>query len=239
VTSELFIDGTQMTFDEYGLPDSMTGDLYFGDDARGAPVGRYEETLDPVFMGGQFAGTTGVGTFTFFVAASPSRVVETITTANTSFIRGVVPETGGLIVSSTGEITASSGLFKNLQGGFTSSSVVVMGPQFDADTQVDFTVGFSSGKANGGAFKALQQALHGFSHGNSQGGGTGFHGWSDAAPSSDHSAGQGVGPGQHAQTDETPAGHDGWSSGASADADAGGSVGDPLGDLTDWLQSGL
>jgi hypothetical protein len=163
LTADLFIDGTEMKFNEWGLPAYMAGNLFLGNDPSARPVGKYEEVLTPMLMNGQFVGTTGAATFTFFVAAWSQVVIQRIETTNVSLIQGVVPETGALIVASTGTVTGSSGIFKNLEGTFTSSSTVVLYPSFDSDTQVKFNMEFSFGQRGRAFFKWLAAAHKGSS----------------------------------------------------------------------------
>jgi hypothetical protein len=163
VTCSLFIDGTKMATDPYGLPSSMDGNIYFGHAASGPVVGKFHETLTPILMGGQFVGTTGAATFTF-VVSTPffSLPIETIKTTETTYIQGMDPLTGNLSVGSSGTIASSSGLFWGLKGGFTSSSVVCMGPQFNSDTNVEFTITVPGG-LNSTLVTALAKAAPGTS----------------------------------------------------------------------------
>jgi hypothetical protein len=140
---DLSINDTKVTYSPQGLPASMAGNVYAGDSTTGQVVGHYQEALTPIIVNGQFVGTTGVATFTFCVPSMPGCTYETITTADTSYITGVDPTTGALLVSSTGTITASRGIFGDLQGGFASTSQVNLGPQFSGTTNVDFTISFA------------------------------------------------------------------------------------------------
>src|SRR5438874_433631 len=106
---DLSIHETQVTFSPLGLPSSMSGDIYYGDTCQGPVAGHYQESLTPIFYNGQFVGTTGSATFTLYAAWNPNLVMETITTADTSYITGVDPANGALLVATTGTITASSG----------------------------------------------------------------------------------------------------------------------------------
>jgi hypothetical protein len=140
VSVNLLIQGTQDQLSNLGLPSSMAGNIYLGSMPTGNVVGSYQETLTPIFVNGQFAGTTGVATFTFFISPWSKVLLETITTQDVSWIQGINPATGALSVASTGTVTHSAGLFPNLQGGFASASVVSLSPVFADTTQVHLTV---------------------------------------------------------------------------------------------------
>jgi hypothetical protein len=143
---DLSIRGTDVQFSPLGLPAAMVGEVRLAAKAAPshAPIGRYHETLTPILMdinGDQvpdFVGTQGVATFTFFVGA-PQFMVGSITTANTSYIQGVT-ETAQLLVGSQGTIVASTGVLRNLSGGFGSQSTVGLMPSFEMQTNVHFTV---------------------------------------------------------------------------------------------------
>jgi hypothetical protein len=122
----------------------MSGDV-FSSAAEGAHrIGRYQETLNPILMdvtGDQipdFVGTTGVATFEFFVG-SEAWGLGTITTNNVSFIQSVMP-TGQFVVGSQGTIVAATRLLSQVSGSFASQSTVALGPAFQMETLVQFTV---------------------------------------------------------------------------------------------------
>jgi hypothetical protein len=146
---ELQITGTGVEFTDTGLPDSMTGIIHYvmADGTVLENVGTYSETLTPIMMdldGDQtpesFVGTNGISTLSFYAGKMRDIFVGTIVTVNTSFIQGVVPETGELLVGSTGTISACSGVFKHMVGTFTSASTVTLGPAFAMSTTVSFVI---------------------------------------------------------------------------------------------------
>lgn len=142
------ITGTEVGFSPLGLPAYMAGTVSYvmanGSVMDG--IGTYQETLTPIFMDlngdtvpETFVGTNGIATFSFYAGKMRDIVVGTITTVNTSYVQGLTA-VGEMIVASTGTITASSGLFKQVTGGFTSQSVVGLSPVFAMTTTVQFVV---------------------------------------------------------------------------------------------------
>lgn len=138
-TVALDISGTQLTYDQRGLPASLGGNIYLGSIPWGPVVGQYNETLTPILLDGLFIGSLGQATFTFLPGSSGDPPVATIHTFDVSLIQGVVASIGALNVSSAGTITGASGAFAGVQGGFTSSSLLVFGPPFASNTWVEFT----------------------------------------------------------------------------------------------------
>lgn len=130
------IVGTGATMNQQGLPASMSGNLYYGPHQLGQLVGQYHETLTPLLFDGFFIGTTGVATFT--IGPQTGQPLETIRTMDVSLLQGYDPASGALLVASNGVIFESAGLTSNIQGGFSSASAVVLGPQFASLTNVDF-----------------------------------------------------------------------------------------------------
>jgi|GEM_PF-2820861 hypothetical protein len=139
-TVVLDIRGTGMTFDQRGLPASFQGNIYIGLQPLGPVIGQYEETLTPLLLDGLFIGTLGQATFTFFPGALGDQPLATLHTFEVSFLQGVIPPIGALYVNSVGTITGTSGAVAPVQGGFTSASLLVLGPPFASNTWVDFTV---------------------------------------------------------------------------------------------------
>jgi hypothetical protein len=143
---DLAIQGTDVQFSPMGLPASMAGDVFLVSRGKSsdASIGHYTESLTPIFMDvnddeiPDFVGTQGVATFTFFVGAA-QHGVGSITTVNTSYIQSMTPE-GQMLVGSQGTIVASSGILRNLSGGFTSDSTVGLYPSFEMQTNVHFAV---------------------------------------------------------------------------------------------------
>ncbi len=138
-TISLDISGTQLTFDQRGLPASLSGNIYVGSQPMGPVVGQYNETLTPLLLDGLFIGSLGQATFTFLPGSAGDPPVATIHTFDVSLIQGVVAPIGALNVSSAGMITGTSGAVAGVQGGFTSSSLLVFGPPFASNTWVEFT----------------------------------------------------------------------------------------------------
>jgi hypothetical protein len=138
-----YIKGTQVQFNSLGLPSTMSGDIYPTAQMTGLPIGHYQETLQPVLVGGQLAGTTGVTTFTFGItmpgSSNPGITLETIKATDTSMITGVT-STGALAVQSVGTVVGASGIAPFLSGGFTSASTVALGPSFSMSTAVNLGV---------------------------------------------------------------------------------------------------
>jgi len=149
----LAITGTQMQFSPAGLPSSLAGDIYL--DAVHAPfagtIGKYEEVLTPILMDingdavPDFVGTTGVGTFTFFVSANAPQGLGSVTTTNVSQVQGVTAA-GELMVSTVGTIVNATGVGKYLKGGFSSTSVVAMYPAFSMHTSATFELSRQAAK---------------------------------------------------------------------------------------------
>lgn len=138
-TVPLYISGTAITFSPQGLPESLQGNIYIGTQAFGPVVGQYQETLTPLRIDGLFIGTLGQATFTFFPGSSAAPPLATIHTFDVSLIEGVVPTIGALYVSSAGMITDASGAVADVQGGFSSASLLILGPPFASNTWVAFT----------------------------------------------------------------------------------------------------
>ena len=144
---DLDIRGTDVAYSELGLPAAMGGDVFLagGNSASTASIGRYEESLSPIFMDvnadliPDFVGTTGIATFNFFVGSEVYGSIGTITTANTSYIQAMTP-TGEMVVGSQGTIVDSTRLLGRLSGSFVSQSTVSMGAGFSMQTHVSFTV---------------------------------------------------------------------------------------------------
>lgn len=136
----LDISGTQMTYDSRGLPSSLSGNIYIGTQPLGPVVGQYKEILTPLLIDGFFIGTLGQAAFSFLPGSSGDPPLATIHTFDVSLIQGVIPTIGALNVNSAGTITGSSGAVAGVQGGFTSSSLLVFGPPFASNTWVEFTM---------------------------------------------------------------------------------------------------
>lgn len=145
---QLAIVGTSISYDAMGLPSEMTGEVFYaGGMFDGVYAGTYQEDLTPILHPDYgFVGTTGESVFRF--EARPGRSGRVgfgeITTFNQSFIVGMDALTGAVHVASSGQIVASSGLFSGVEGGFTSSSTVMLGVQFALSTQVNFSMEFST-----------------------------------------------------------------------------------------------
>jgi hypothetical protein len=141
---DLGITGTAVRYSPIGTPAYMAGTVSFDAWHGTANVGLYQETLTPIFMDvnadlvPDFVGTHGVATFSFYTPRTGA-LLGTITTVNTSYIQGVTAE-GGLLVGSTGTITAATGMFWSVRGGFTSASEVAMYPSFAMHTDVHFDI---------------------------------------------------------------------------------------------------
>lgn len=138
-TVPLYISGTAITLNQQGLPASLQGNIYVGMQALGPVVGHYQEMLTPLRIDGLFIGTLGQATFTFFPGSSADPPLATIHTSDVSLIAGVVPVIDALYVNSAGMITDASGAIADAQGGFSSASLVVLGPPFASNTWVEFT----------------------------------------------------------------------------------------------------
>ncbi len=128
-----FIEGTDVFFDEFGLPSELFGTLLTDD---GKPIGTYQEIVVPIFdpvFG--FIGTTGVSTFTF-TNKNGKHVFGTVVSENMSLIEGFDPATGALLVSSTGTIVSGTGAFREVEGGICTSSSVIFGDVFVLNTEL-------------------------------------------------------------------------------------------------------
>jgi hypothetical protein len=143
---DLGISGTEIQFSPIGTPSFMAGTIAWAAPGGGASqIGRYQEHLTPILMDvtgdmvPDFIGTQGVATFSFYTGRSQNVFVGSITTVNTSYIQGVTAN-GEMVVGSTGVITACSGVFRSMSGGFTSQSVVGLFPSFAMQTAVHFTI---------------------------------------------------------------------------------------------------
>ena len=90
-----------------------------------------EEDVFPTIVEGVFVGSTGVSVFT-------NDDDGTITTSNVSLIVGFVG--GTLFVESEGQIIDGTGEFKDVEGGFVSSSTITLAPVFELDVEVTFTL---------------------------------------------------------------------------------------------------
>ncbi len=139
VPFDINIVGTGITFDQRGQPSSLGGNIYLGTQPLGPVIGQYQEALTPLLLDGMMVGTMGRATFTFFPGALGQQPLATVTTLDFSFIQGIVPPSGALLVGSNGAISGSTGSIGNPMGGFASSSLLALGPQFASDTQVHFT----------------------------------------------------------------------------------------------------
>ncbi|MEX2139027.1 MAG: hypothetical protein WD894_07180 [Pirellulales bacterium] len=143
------ITGTECQFSPLGLPAYMAGTVSYvmANGSLMEGIGTYQETLTPIFMdliGGDgipdtFVGTNGLATFSFYAGKARDILVGTVTTVNVSYIQGLTA-LGEMIVASTGTITGSSGLFKEVTGGFTSQSVVGLANGFAMSTSVQFVI---------------------------------------------------------------------------------------------------
>jgi hypothetical protein len=141
---DLGITGTAVQYSPIGTPAFMAGTVSFDAWHGTANVGLYQETLMPIFMDvnadlvPDFVGTHGVATFSFYTPRTGA-LLGTITTVNASYIQGVTAE-GELLVGSTGTITAATGMFWSVRGGFASHSEVAMYPSFAMHTEVHFDI---------------------------------------------------------------------------------------------------
>jgi hypothetical protein len=141
---DLGVTGTEIQFSYMGTPSYMAGTISYVACAghNTADIGRYEESLTPIFMDvngdavPEFVGTNGVATFSFYAG---SYFIGSITTVNTSFIQGMTAA-GEMLVASTGTVTAASGLMKGVAGGFSSQSVVGLFPTFAMKTAAHFVM---------------------------------------------------------------------------------------------------
>jgi hypothetical protein len=144
---DLGITGTEVQFSPIGTPSYMAGTISYVNPSgyRTSGIGVYQETLTPIFMDvngdlvPDFVGTNGVATFTFYLGASHKIALGSITTVNASYIQGITAN-GEMLVGSTGTITASTGYFRDLCGGFTSQSTVALAPAFAMQTAVHFAI---------------------------------------------------------------------------------------------------
>ena len=143
---DLGITGTQVQFSPIGTPSFMAGTIaWAGPNGGAGQIGLYQEHLTPILMDvtgdlvPDFVGTQGVATFSFYTGRSHNVFVGSITTVNTSYIQGVTAN-GEMVVGSTGTITACSGVFRSMSGGFTSQSVVGLYPTFAMQTAVHFVI---------------------------------------------------------------------------------------------------
>lgn len=140
---ELSIVGTSIEFDENGLPQHLEGLVYY----RGGPkddqlAGTYKEDLTPLIHPDfGFIGTTGESVFTFVNKNTKVQTFGKVVTSNRSFIVGVDPGTGELSVNSTGQIVEGTRKFKHVIGGIMSSSIVILGEDFQLN--VTLTLSFS------------------------------------------------------------------------------------------------
>ena len=131
--------GTDIEYDESGLPAKLEGVVYYrGGDHDGEVAGTYEEELTPLFSGNTFIGTSGVSEFELEEGEFVSLNVSTI----------VGFANGALLVESRGQLVKDEGEdhFEMVEGSFTSSSTVILGPDFSMN--VDLTLSVSHGSKN-------------------------------------------------------------------------------------------
>lgn len=146
---EISITGTQVSYSPTGLPSDMKGTVYL-DTAAGvsvAPIGTYDETLQPIFapVGPDgslaFVGATGICTFDFNVSlGGRSFTLGSIVASDTALIEGVRTDGALLVGSANSPITGATGICQGLTGTFHGQSDVRMGAVFSMHTTVDFSV---------------------------------------------------------------------------------------------------
>ena len=128
------IVGTHIEYDAFGLPAFLAGDVYYrGGKRDGKFAGTYEEDLTPIFFGETFVGTSGVAVFKL-------KRLNEFTTMNTSYIVGF--GNGIFLVESSGQIVDGKGKFKHVTGGFSSTSSIILGPEFLLDVALTLSVTF-------------------------------------------------------------------------------------------------
>jgi len=133
-TFSLAIVGTDVEYDSSGFPRFLAGDLY---DDRGRFVGRYEEDLQPVIHPEYgIIGATGVSVFSFTDVRGDAIWAQAYS-RNLSMIAAVDPETGALLVNSSGEFFEGTGMFDQLSGGLHASSTIVLGSDFLLETDLE------------------------------------------------------------------------------------------------------
>ena len=135
---QLRIEGTAVQYNiATGIPEHLEGNVFYvGGNFDGQYAGTYQEDIVPIFHPDYgLIGADGTGTYSF----SNHRGVTTLgklVVEYRSFIVGLSP-TGALLVNSVGTAVDGTRLFRDLEGGFTTSSTVVLGPEFAMQVDIN------------------------------------------------------------------------------------------------------
>ena len=124
--------GTKIQYDESGLPAKLKGDVYYrGGDRDGQNAGTYKEKLTPILSDNRLVGTSGVSKFNLEEGKFISLNVSTI----------VGFANGAFLVESKGQLVNDKGddHFEMVEGSFTSSSTIILGPDFSMNVDLTLT----------------------------------------------------------------------------------------------------
>ena len=135
---QLRIEGTGVQYNiATGIPEHLEGDVFYvGGNFDGQYAGTYQEDIVPIFHPDYgLIGADGTGTYNFSNHRGTT-TLGTLVVEYRSFIVGLSP-TGALLVNSVGTAVDGTRLFRDMEGGFTTSSTVVLGPEFAMQVDIN------------------------------------------------------------------------------------------------------